>query len=44
MTGPQRAATVERKERDAAILRSITTLEKINGKDAKQFWKEVYKK
>jgi hypothetical protein len=28
-------------ERDAAILRSIKTLEKINGKPAKEFWKEV---
>ena len=30
--------------RDAAILRSIKTLEKINDKDAKDFWKEVDKK
>jgi hypothetical protein len=28
-------------ERDAAILRSIPTLEQINGKAAKEFWKEV---
>jgi len=28
-------------ERDAEILRSITTLEKINGKEAKEFWKEM---
>jgi Leucine-rich repeat (LRR) protein len=28
-------------ERDAEILRSIKTLEKINGKPAKEFWKEV---
>jgi hypothetical protein len=28
-------------ERDAAILRSITTLEQINGKSAAAFWKEV---
>ncbi len=27
--------------RDAAILRSIKTLETINGKPAKDFWKEV---
>jgi hypothetical protein len=30
-----------RPERDAEILRSIKTLEKINNKDAVQFWKEV---
>jgi formylglycine-generating enzyme required for sulfatase activity len=30
-----------RAERDAAILRSIKTLEKINGKPAEEFWKEV---
>ena len=30
-----------KKERDAEILRSIKTLEKINGKPAKEFWKEV---
>jgi serine/threonine protein kinase/Leucine-rich repeat (LRR) protein len=28
-------------ERDAAILRAIKTLERINGKSAKEFWKEV---
>jgi hypothetical protein len=28
-------------ERDAEILRSINTLEKINGKPAKEFWQEV---
>jgi len=28
-------------ERDAKILRSIQTLERINGKPAKEFWKEV---
>jgi Leucine-rich repeat (LRR) protein len=28
-------------KRDAKILRSIKSLERINGKDAKQFWKEV---
>jgi len=28
-------------ERDAKILRSITTLETINGKPAAEFWKEV---
>jgi hypothetical protein len=28
-------------ERDAQLLRSIQTLEKINGKPAKEFWKEV---
>jgi hypothetical protein len=28
-------------ERDAGILRSITTLKTINGKPAKDFWKEV---
>jgi hypothetical protein len=28
-------------ERDAAILRSIKTLETINGEPAKDFWKEV---
>jgi eukaryotic-like serine/threonine-protein kinase len=28
-------------ERDAAILRSIKTLEKINDKPAADFWKEV---
>ena len=28
-------------QRDAELLRSIKTLETINGKDAKQFWKEV---
>ncbi len=28
-------------ERDAEILRSIKTLEKINGKPAKEFWKDV---
>jgi serine/threonine protein kinase/Leucine-rich repeat (LRR) protein len=28
-------------ERDAPILRSLTTLEEINGKPAAQFWKEV---
>jgi hypothetical protein len=27
--------------RDTAILRSITTLEKINGKPAAEFWKDV---
>jgi Leucine-rich repeat (LRR) protein len=31
-------------ERDAAILRSITTLEWINDKPAKEFWKEVDEK
>jgi Leucine-rich repeat (LRR) protein len=31
-------------DRDAAILRSIKTLETINGKTAKAFWKEVDKK
>jgi hypothetical protein len=29
------------RERDAALLRSLTTLEKINGKPAAEFWKEV---
>jgi hypothetical protein len=29
------------RERDAAILRSLTTLEKINDKPAADFWKEV---
>jgi hypothetical protein len=28
-------------ERDAKVLRSITTLETINGKPVKEFWKEV---
>jgi len=28
-------------DRDAKILRSIQTLERINGKEAKEFWKEV---
>jgi len=28
-------------ERDATILRSITTLETINGKSAAEFWMEV---
>jgi hypothetical protein len=28
-------------ERDAEVLRAIKTLERINGKPAKQFWKEV---
>jgi hypothetical protein len=28
-------------ERDAKLLRSIKTLEKINGKPANAFWKEV---
>jgi len=28
-------------ERDVEILRSIKTLEKINDKPAKEFWKEV---
>jgi hypothetical protein len=28
-------------ERDAEILRSIKTLESINGKPVKEFWKEV---
>jgi hypothetical protein len=28
-------------ERDAAILRSIKTLEQINAKPAAEFWKEV---
>jgi Leucine-rich repeat (LRR) protein len=28
-------------ERDAKILRSITTLQTINGKEAREFWKEV---
>jgi hypothetical protein len=28
-------------ERDAAILRSIKTLQQINGKPVKEFWKEV---
>jgi hypothetical protein len=28
-------------ERDTEILRSINTLEKINGKPAQDFWKEV---
>jgi hypothetical protein len=27
--------------RDTKILRSIKTLEKINGKEAKEFWREV---
>jgi len=31
-------------ERDAEILRSITTLETINGKPAAEFWKDVEKK
>jgi len=31
-------------ERDAEILRSIKTLETINGKPAAEFWKEVEKK
>ena len=31
-------------KRDAAILRSITTLKTINGKAAAAFWKEVDKK
>jgi hypothetical protein len=30
-----------RPERDAALLRSLTTLERINGKPAADFWKEV---
>ena len=30
-----------RKERDAKILRSIKTLESINGQAAAAFWKEV---
>jgi hypothetical protein len=29
------------RERDAAVLRSLTTLEKINDKPADDFWKEV---
>jgi hypothetical protein len=29
------------RKRDAEILRSLTTLEKINGKPAAEFWKEV---
>jgi hypothetical protein len=29
-------------KRDAAILRSIKTLEKINGKPAAQFWKDIH--
>jgi serine/threonine protein kinase/Leucine-rich repeat (LRR) protein len=33
-----------RPERDAQILRSITTLQKINDKPAKEFWKDVYEK
>ncbi len=33
-----------RPERDADILRSIQTLEKINGKPAAEFWREVEKK
>ena len=28
-------------ERDAGVLRSIKTLETINGKPAKEFWEEV---
>jgi hypothetical protein len=28
-------------QRDTRILRSLTTLEEINGKPAKQFWQEV---
>jgi hypothetical protein len=28
-------------ERDAAILRSIKSLQEINGKSAEEFWKEV---
>jgi hypothetical protein len=31
-------------ERDAEIVRSIKTLEKINGKPAAEFWKEVDQK
>jgi len=31
-------------ERDSEILRSITTLETINGKPAAEFWKEVEEK
>jgi hypothetical protein len=31
-------------QRDAEILRSIKTLETINGKPAAEFWKEVDKK
>jgi hypothetical protein len=30
-----------RRERDAALLRSLTTLERINDKPAADFWKEV---
>jgi hypothetical protein len=30
-----------RPDRDTAILRSIKTLEKINGKPAAEFWKDV---
>jgi hypothetical protein len=29
------------RERDAALLRSLTTLERINDKPAADFWKEV---
>jgi hypothetical protein len=29
------------RERDAEFLRSFTSLEKINGKPAAEFWKEV---
>jgi hypothetical protein len=29
------------RERNAEVLRSLTTLEKINGKPAAEFWKEV---
>jgi hypothetical protein len=28
-------------ERDGAVLRSLKTLEKINGKPATEFWKEL---
>jgi hypothetical protein len=30
-----------RRERDAAVVRSLTTLHTINGKPVKDFWKDV---
>jgi hypothetical protein len=42
---PLRVITCDFKvERDTEILRPLPNLEKINGKDVKEFWKEVDKK
>lgn len=39
--GPEKDPSDFKPERDAAILRSIMTLESINGKPAAEFWKQL---